>query len=301
MTIFASVLVLSIVLFFVITALKAVQIVSQSQTYVVERFGKFFKTLPAGMNLIIPFLDRVAHKVTVLERQLDEFEISVITKDNVEVALETTNFYRVTDAAKSVYRIADVDRALRTAAESIVRSAAGKLELDELQSSRSEMNQEILKNLQDAAEIWGIEITRTEITDVRVDEQTREAQRQQLNAERERRATVARAEGDKTKVELQADATLYDAKKRAEAVKIAADADAYSVRIAAEAEAEQTRLIAEAIMNNGKPAIEYDILKRQVEALGVMASSENAKTIVIPTDITQTIGALSAIQNLLSK
>ena len=116
--------------------------------------------------------------------------------------------------------------AINTAATSIVRSAAGRLELDELQSSRESMNDEISKNLQQAADIWGIEITRTEITDIIVDEQTRTSQRQQLSAERTRRATIAEAEGEKRSVELKADAKLYESQKEAEAIKITADAEA---------------------------------------------------------------------------
>ena len=279
--------------------IKSIQVVSQSNEFVIERFGKYNRTLSAGINLIVPFLDRVTHKLSILERQLDEFDISVITRDNVEVNLETTNFYRVVDAARSVYRIADVDRALQTAAESIVRSAAGKLELDELQSSRSEMNAEILRNLQEAAEVWGIEITRTEITDVKVDKQTKEAQRQQLNAERERRALVAIAEGEKKKVELQAEAQFYEAQKQAEAVKVAADAEAYRLKIEAEATAEQTKLIAEAISNDGKPAVDYDVLKRQVDAIASLASSDNSKILVVPTDVTKTLGSISSLQEIL--
>ena len=114
----------------------------------------------------MPYLDKVAHKVSILERQLKEFTISVITSDNVEVSLNSTVFYRVTDASRSVYRIKDIDSALKTAATSIVRSAAGKLDLDGLQSSRDSMNSEIDKKLSEAAEVWGIEVTRTEITDV---------------------------------------------------------------------------------------------------------------------------------------
>jgi len=197
---------LVVAIFIIVTLFKGVHTVDQSNEYVVERFGKYRTTLTAGINIIIPYLDRVAHKVSVLERQLPSFYISVITRDNVEVNLESTVFFRITDPSKSVYRIRNVDQALQTTAESIVRSAAGKLDLDELQSSRSQMNQEILENLREAAEIWGVEITRSEITDVQVDEQTKQAQRQQLNAERERRATVARAEGEKRSIELQADA-----------------------------------------------------------------------------------------------
>jgi len=290
--------------FFVFTALlviKSVAIVPQSQEYVVERFGKYRITLTAGINLIVPFLDRVEHKVLVLERQLDAFDISVITRDNVEITLETTVFFRVVNASKSVYRIGDVPLALRTTAESIIRSAAGKLELDEIQSSRQQMNQEILKNLREAAEIWGLEITRSEITDVRVDEATKQAQRQQLNAERERRATVAKAEGERQRVQLEADAELYQAEKQADAIKLTADAEAYAVVKKAEADAEQTKVIAEAIANNGQPAVDFEILKRQVDAIGRLATSDNTKTIVLPTDVTKTIGGLAGLQEALRK
>jgi regulator of protease activity HflC (stomatin/prohibitin superfamily) len=290
--------------FFVFTTLlviKSVAIVPQSQEYVIERFGKYRITLTAGINLIVPFLDRVEHKVLVLERQLDAFDISVITRDNVEITLETTVFFRVVSAAKSVYRIGDVPLALRTTAESIIRSAAGKLELDEIQSSRQQMNQEILKNLREAAEIWGLEITRSEITDVRVDEATKQAQRQQLNAERERRATVAKAEGERQRVQLEADAELYQAQKQAEAIKLTADAEAYAVVKKAQADAEQTKVIAEAIANNGQPAVDFEILKRQVDAVGRLATSENTKTIVLPTDVTKTIGGLAGLQEALRK
>ena len=276
-----------------------IKVVSQSEVYVIERFGKYARTLPAGLSLIIPFLDRLAHKVSILERQLDEQRISVITKDNVEITLETRVFYRVVDASRSVYRIRDVDEALKTASSSIVRSAAGKLELDELQSSRETMNQEIASNLHSAAEVWGIEITRTEITDVVVDESTKEAQRQQLNAERKRRATIAEAEGEKRSIELRAEAELFKAEKEADAVRISADAQAYSVKIQAEADAEQTRLLATAISKNGLPAVEFEIAKRQVDAIGTLASSENAKTIVIPTDVTAAIGSLSSIHEVI--
>ena len=281
--------------FFIVLAWSAIKVVPQSKVFVVERFGKFSKTLPAGINIIIPIIDQVRHRISILERQLPAFDISVITKDNVEVVLEATNFYRITDAARSVYRIENIDRAIQTTAESIVRSAAGKLDLDELQSSRQQMNEEILRNLQNAAEVWGIEITRTEITDVRVDEQTKDAQRQQLNAERQRRAVVAQAEGEKRSVELSADAELYSAQKQAEAVRVAADAEAYAIKVKAAATAEQTRMISEAINNGGQSAINFDILQKQVVALSQVASSNNSKTVIMPTDITKAIGSLELL------
>ena len=289
---------LALSLFGIVTAFRAVAIVSQSEEYVVERFGRYTNTLKAGVNLLVPYLDRVAHKVVILERQLDPFPISVITKDNVEIVLETTTFFRITDAAKSVYRISDLPLALRTTTESVIRSAAGRLELDEVQSSRQKMNEEILSSLREAAEIWGVEITRSEITDVRVDEATKDAQRQQLLAERQRRATVATAEGERQRVQLEADAQLYEAQKEAEAVRVTADAEAYAVIKNAEAQAQQTNLIADAINAGGEAAINYDIVKRQVDAIGTLGAAENSKTLVLPTNVTETLGALASLKEL---
>ena len=145
------------------------------------------------------------------------------------------------------------------------------------------------------AEVWGIEITRTEITDVIVDEATKEAQRQQLNAERKRRATIAEAEGDKRSIELKAEAELFRAQKEAEAVKVGADAEAYAVRIQAEAEAAQTTMLAAAINKNGKAAIDFEVAKRQVDDISALAASQSAKTLVLPTDVTSVIGAAATL------
>ena len=278
-----------------------IKIVPQSKVFVIERFGKFTRILESGLSLIIPFIDRVAFRVDILERQLPSFQMSVITEDNVEVELVSTVFFRLLDAAKSVYRIRNIDLAIENTAISVIRSAAGKLELDDLQSSREAMNQEIAARLSKAAEVWGVEVTRTEILDVLVDEKTKESQRQQLNAERERRAKIAIAEGDKRSVELKADAELYEAKKQAEAVKVQADADAYAVKIKASADAEQTTVIAEAINNNGQAAINYEIMKRQVDGLAEVASSNQTKTLVVPTDITKALGTLELFLDSIDK
>jgi regulator of protease activity HflC (stomatin/prohibitin superfamily) len=287
--------------FIILTIYLGLKIVPQSTEYVVERFGKYSRTLSAGLSIIVPYLDKVAHKISILERQLKEFTISVISRDNVEVKLETTVFYRITDASRSVYRIRNVESAINTAATSIVRSAAGRLELDELQSSRESMNEEISKNLKEAAEVWGVDITRTEITDIIVDEETKSSQRQQLNAERTRRATIAEAEGEKRSVELKAEAKLFEAQKEAEALKITADAEAYAVKVKAQADADQTKLLADAIAKNGQPAINFEIMKRQVDAIGELASSSSSKTLILPTDITGILGGIETLMQSITK
>ena len=277
-----------------VTLKVGIKVVSQSDVYVIERFGKYSRTLNAGLSVIVPFVDKVAHRVSILERQLQPQTISVITKDNVEVNLDTIVFFRITDASKTVYRINDIEGALKTASSSIVRSAAGKLELDDLQSSRASMNKEIETNLFSTAEVWGIDITRTEITDVIIDDSTKDAQRQQLNAERKRRATIADAEGEKRSTELLADADLYKAEREAEAIKLTADAVAYETKVKAEADAAQTRLLAEAIAEDGMSAVNFEIAKRQVDAMATLAASENAKSLVLPTDVTQSLGVAAA-------
>jgi regulator of protease activity HflC (stomatin/prohibitin superfamily) len=159
-----------VALLVLLTIYLGIKIVPQSKVYVIERFGKYYRTLNAGLSIIIPYLDTVAHRIDILERQLESQKISVITRDNVEVELETSVFYRVIDAGKSVYRISNIDQALTTETAAVVRSAAGKLELDELQSSRDKMNAEIASSLSPSAEEWGIVITRTSITDVIIDD-----------------------------------------------------------------------------------------------------------------------------------
>ena len=274
---------------------SGIQIVPQTREYVVERFGKYTKTLKTGLNFIVPVIDKVSSKVDILETQLDELRISVVTKDNVEVDLISAVFYRVTNAEKSVYRIDNVANAIEQTSKSIIRSEGGKLDLDALQSSRDSMNIQVYEQLKKAAEIWGIEVTRAEILDVQLDEETKEAQRQQLNAERKRRATVAEAEGQKETIELNADANLYKAEKEADAIKVKADAEAYKVKLLADAEAEQTKVVGDAIKKHGQAAINFEIMKRQVDGLTELASSGQTKTLIMPSEITKVLGGIELL------
>jgi regulator of protease activity HflC (stomatin/prohibitin superfamily) len=164
---------------------------------VVERFGRLRAVLGPGINFIVPFLDRVAHKVSVLERQLPTASQDAITADNVLVRVETSVFYRITEPEKTVYRIRDVDGAISTTVAGIVRSEIGKLELDQVQSNRADLIQKVREQVATMVEDWGIEVTRAEILDVSLDDATRAAMLQQLNAERARRAQVTEAEGKK--------------------------------------------------------------------------------------------------------
>ena len=256
----------------IISVLLGVRIVPQSMKFVVERFGRLRSVLGPGINFIVPFLDRVAHRISILERQLPTHSQDAITADNVLVQVDTSVFYRITEPEKTVYRIRDVDAAISTTVTGIVRAQIGKMELDEVQSNRSELIMRIKEQVEDAVDDWGIEVTRAEILDVNLDQATRDAMLQQLNAERERRAAVTRAEGQKRAVELNADAELYAAEQAAKARRVSSDAEAYA-----------TGVVAAAIPANGLEAAQYQVALKQVEALTALGEGQGKQTVVLPS------------------
>ena len=270
---------LLIALLVIITIFKAVKIVPQSEQHVVERFGKLRKVMGPGINLIVPFFDVVRHKISILERQLPNASQDAITKDNVLVAVETSVFYRITQPEKTVYRIRDVDAAIATTVAGIVRAEIGKMDLDDVQANRARLIETIQTSVEDAVDNWGIEVTRAEILDVNLDQATRDAMLQQLNAERARRAQVTEAEGQRRAVELAADAELYAAEKAAEARRISADAEAYA-----------TGVVAKAIADNGLEAAQYQVALKQVEALNAMGNSPSSTTVVVPANALEAFG-----------
>ena len=250
---------------------KAVRIVPQSEKYVVERFGRLHTVLGPGINFTVPFLDRVAHKVSVLERQLPTAHQDAITTDNVLLKVETSVFYRITEPEKTVYRIRDVDAAIATTVAGIVRSEIGKMELDHVQSNRNELTAQIREHVRAMVDEWGIEVTRAEILDVALDEATRHAMLQQLNAERARRAMVMEAEGKKAAISLNAEGELYAAEQQAKARRVLADAEAYA-----------TGVIAAAIKENGIEAAQYQVALKQVEALTAVGQGEGKQLVIVP-------------------
>lgn len=270
---------LALAIFIILCIFLGVRIVSQSEKHVVERFGRLRAVLAPGINFIVPFLDRVAHKVSVLERQLPTTKQDAITSDNVLVQVDTSVFYRILEPEKTVYRIRDVDAAITTTVAGIVRSGIGEMELDEVQSNRQQLIARIKDQVANAVDDWGIEVTRAEILDVNLDQATRDAMLQQLNAERERRAAVTRAEGQKRAVELNADAELYSAEQKAKARRISADAEAYA-----------TEVVAKAIAENGLEAAQYQVALKQVEGLTAVGQGEGNQTIILPSSVLEAFG-----------
>ena len=268
---------LAALLFIVI--FKGVKIVPQSEQHVVERFGRLRSVLGPGINFIVPFLDVVRHRISILERQLPNASQDAITKDNVLVQVETSVFYRITEPEKTVYRIRDVDAAIATTVAGIVRAEIGKMDLDDVQANRAQLIETIKHSVEEAVDAWGIEVTRAEILDVNLDQATREAMLQQLNAERARRAQVTEAEGQKRAVELAADAELYAAQKAAEARRVEADAEAYA-----------TGVVAKAIADNGLEAAQYQVALKQVESLNALGQGPSAQTVIVPAQALEAFG-----------
>ena len=289
-----------IILFLLVLYKYGVHTVPQEQAYIVERFKKYNRTLNSGLNFIIPFIDKKSSTPVFLrENRKEDSKFELFTKDNVEIYTIINIFWRISDPEKSYYRIGknkkDVEEFIEATVKGVVRSIVGNQLLDEVQSNREIINEEIKKSLAENANEWGVIFTRTEITDVDVDEKTKAAQRQEIEAERRKRAQILDAEGKrreieqiadgkKREVELEADAILYKAQKEAEAKKITADADAYAI---------QTQ--GEAIQNNGQAAVSFEILKKQVQAISEVAKSENSKTVILPTDITKVLGTFETI------
>lgn len=258
---------------------KSFIIVPQSQSYVIERLGKYSRVAGAGVHVLVPFVETVRRKVDILERPLDPINQNAITNDNVVIEVAVAVFFRVTAPERMIYRIRDIDSAVKTTVSGIVRSAIGETELDRVQSNRTELNMDIKEQLEGATSDWGIVITRAEVLDVTLNERTRDAMMQQLNAERKRRASVTEAEGSKRTIEITADATLYDARKRAEGRKVIADADAYAIE-----------KVSKAIAEFGSEAVEFEIRKRQIESIAKMAAGDNTRTIILPAEFADAFG-----------
>ncbi len=264
-----ALIILAVVILYAITG--SVRIVPQSEKFVVERFGRLRAVLGPGINFTVPFLDRVAHRISVLERQLPTSRQDAITADNVLVQVETSVFYRILEPEKTVYRIRDVDAAIATTVAGIVRSEIGMMELDQVQSNRAQLIDRVRESVANVVDDWGIEVTRAEILDVNLDDATRAAMLQQLNAERARRAQVTEAEGKRRAVELAADGELYAAEQQAKARRVLADAEAYA-----------TRALADALAAGGIEAAQYQVAMKQVEALTEVATGQGKQTVILP-------------------
>ncbi|MGL4412824.1 SPFH domain-containing protein [Roseinatronobacter monicus] len=265
-------LILALVVVLVLIVLLGLKIVPQSENYVVTRLGAYHRTLDAGVNVIVPFLDRVHSKVPVNDQVLNDISLEVVSADNVVFGAQLLVVYRIDNPEAAVFRVNKIDELVIGLVQSLVRSELGKVELDAVQSDRGSLNLALLEALEDAGKTYGIRISRSEITDVRLNETTQKAMSEVLAAERERRAAITRAEGVRRATELNADAELYEAQRRAD-----------GILAIAQANAESNRVIAGSLEGeNARDALTFQTARMQVEALEGLAKSSNAKLIMLP-------------------
>ncbi|MGY6706324.1 SPFH domain-containing protein [Roseinatronobacter sp.] len=265
-------LILALVVLLVLIVIMGLKIVPQSRNLVITRLGAYHRTLDAGVNIIVPFLDRVHANVPVNDQVLNDIELEVVSADNVVFGAQLLVVYRIENPEAAVFRVNNIDNLVVGLVQSLVRSELGKVELDAVQSDRGSLNVALLEALEDAGKTYGIRISRSEITDVRLNETTQKAMAEVLAAERERRAAITRAEGQRRAAELNADAELYEAQRRADAI-----------RAIAQANAEANREIAASLEGaNAQEALVFQTARMQVEALEGLAKSDNAKLIMLP-------------------
>jgi len=264
-----------------------IKTVGQGYNFTVERFGRYTKTLTPGLNLIIPFIDRIGARMNMMEQVLDVPTQEVITRDNATVAVDAVAFYQVLNAAQAAYQVSSLQNAILNLTMTNIRSVMGSMDLDELLSNRDQINERLLRIVDEAAHVWGIKVTRVEIKDINPPANLVESMARQMMAERNKRAQILEAEGLKQ-------AQVLEAEGRREA----AFRDAEARERAAEAEARATQVVSEAIAKGDLQAINYFVAQKYTEALAKIASSSNSKVVLMPLEASSLIGTLGGIGSI---
>jgi regulator of protease activity HflC (stomatin/prohibitin superfamily) len=272
--------VIALLVFAGVTLAKGIRIVPQGEEWIVERLGKYHGTLHPGLNIIIPYLDQVRYKLVTKDIILDVQEQEVITKDNAVILTNAIAFIKVTDPIKAVYGVVDFAEAIRNLIMTTLRSIIGEMNLDEALSNRDKIKARLRESISDEAIDWGLTVKSVEIQDIKPSQSMQKAMEMQAAAERERKAMVTKSEGEKQSMILQAEARLESARRDAEA----------QVTLA-EASAEAIRRVSQAIGAQEAP-MRYMLGEKYILALAKLAESGNAKTILIPGDVQETIRAV---------
>lgn len=293
-----DIVVIALLFVVILVFIAGVKTIPQGYNYTVERFGRYRKTLYPGLNFIVPFIDRIGHKMNVMEQVLDVPSQEVITRDNASVTADGVTFYQVLDAARAAYEVLGLQNAILNLTMTNIRSVMGSMDLDELLSNRDEINARLLRVVDAAAEPWGLKITRIEIKDINPPRDLVDAMGRQMKAEREKRAAVLEAEGKRQSEILKAEGQKQSLILEAEGRREAAFRDAEARERSAEAEAKATQLVSEAIAAGDVQAINYFVATKYVEALGSFARSPNQKLMLLPMEATSILGSLAGISEI---
>ncbi len=288
-----------VLLVVVVTVFAGTKTVPQGEIWTVERFGAFTRELHPGLSFLVPYIDRIGRKLNVQEQVLDIPEQSVITRDNATVAVDGVIYFRVMEAAKAAYQVADLQQALSTLAMTNIRAVIGEMELDSALSSRERINAQLLAIMDGATEPWGVKVSRVEIRRIEPPENLIRAMNMQMTAERQRRATVAQAEGDRQAAVMRAEGEKQSLILAAEGRQMAANRDAEARERLAQAEAEATRVVAEAARDGGEAALRYFIADRYVNAFSKVVDSPGSRLVLVPMEATAMAGGIAQAMELL--
>ncbi|MCE5242449.1 MAG: SPFH/Band 7/PHB domain protein [Desulfobacteraceae bacterium] len=314
-----------IAIFVIVFAIKGFLIIQQSETMVIERLGRYHRTLPSGINILWPLFDKPrmiewryvrteqdgrgivrkdrVKRIDLRETVYDFPRQSVITKDNVVTELNALLYFQITDPVKAVYEIANLPDAIEKLTQTTLRNVVGELDLDETLSSRDTINNKLRAILDDATDKWGVKVNRVELQDINPPPEIRVAMEKQMRAERDRRAAILEAEGLKQSSILEAEGAKSAEINRAEGIRqakiLVADGEAQARVRVAQAEAAAINAITAAIaQSNGDPAT-YLIAIKYIETLKEMVSGQNNKVVYLPYEATALLGSLGGIKDLL--
>lgn len=287
--------IIALVVLIVFLIFMGVKQVPQGYNFTVERFGRYTGTLRPGLNIIIPFFDKIGARLNMMEQVLDVPSQEAITKDNATVTVNGVTFYQVLDAPRAAYEVLGLQNAIMNLTLTNIRTVMGSMQLDELLSNRDEINGRLLRVVDAAVEPWGVKITRIEIKDIDPPRDLVDSMARQMKAERDKRASILEAEGLRQAEVLRADGEKQALVLEAEGRREAAFRDAEARERTAQADAKATEMLSAAIENGSTQAINYFVAEKYVKVLGEIAASPNQKTLMIPLEAASVIGSVAGI------
>jgi regulator of protease activity HflC (stomatin/prohibitin superfamily) len=293
-----TVFVFAVVFFALIVIFAGVKSVPQGRQWTVERFGRYTHTLTPGLNLIVPFFDRIGRKLSMMEEVLAIPSQVVITKDNATVTSDAIAFYQVVDAARAAYEVGNLQAGIVNLCLTNARTVIGAMDLDEVLSKRDEINQRLLSVVDQATSPWGVKVTRIEIKDLSPPIDITEAMARQMKAERFRRAEVTQADGEKQGAILRAEGAKQSAILQAEGRKEAAFRDAEARERLAQAEAKATQMVSDAIQSGNVNALNYFLGQKYIDAFSQLAVGPNQKFVILPMESAGLLGSIAGIAEM---
>jgi regulator of protease activity HflC (stomatin/prohibitin superfamily) len=286
----------------ILVIFKTAQIVPQRSNFVVERLGRYSRTLDSGFHLLIPFVDKVAYIQTLKEEVIDVAQQACITKDNIQVGIDGVMYIQVIDAHQASYGVDNYRNAASQLAQTTMRSVIGHTDLDKTFEERAKINEEVVRALDEAAAPWGIKVLRYEVSDIELPNSIKDALEQQMRAERERRAAIAKSEGERQSTINVSEGQKQEVINLSEGEKLRqineAQGRAEEIKLLAVATAEGLRKIAEAIETpGGKDAVSLRIAEQYVKEFGNLAKTNN--TLILPAELSNVGGAVAGLAEVL--